>query len=198
SAPAPRAACRSWLSDRRSQRAFSLPRLSFPERRLGRGVPGPLPGQSCAGLWRNDGEQQIGLAALAKVQGGGAAEDIRRPVARVVVQEGAAASQLILEVREPPAACAGVFVVLAADREADAVTGRQHHAGGPDLDVQLHHLAGFEGLVPVVGVIWPPGRRQLLAELAVRGAEPALADGGVRVDGALEHHLLEIGSERTQ
>src|SRR5262245_37113082 len=124
--------------------------FSFPPPRLRQGVARALLWQACAGLRRNHGEQQVCLAVAPEVQGGGAAEDVRRAVARIVVQEGAAAPELVLEVGETPAARPGVFVVLAPDRQPQAATCRQHDRARPDLDVELHHLAGFQRLLAVV------------------------------------------------
>src|SRR5690349_7903140 len=100
------------------------------------------------------------------MQAGGAAEDRRRPVARIVVQERPAAGELVLEVRQLAAAWAGIDVVLAADREPDAMALRHHDRGRPDLDVELDHLAFLERLLLIVGVIRPVWPRQLLVELA--------------------------------
>src|SRR5262249_41884823 len=86
----------------------------------------------------------------------------------------------------------------AADREADAVAGRNHDGGRPDLDVELYHLALLERLRAVMAVVGAIGSGELPVELAVRGAQPALADRGMRVDGALEHHLLEVAGEYAQ
>src|SRR5262245_15173873 len=104
------------------------------------------------------------------------------------MQERAASRQLVLEVRELAAAWAGINVVLSADSEADAIAGRHHDRGRPDLDVELDDLALLERLLLVVGVIGPPGRRELLVELAMRRTQPPLRDRRVRIDGALEHH----------
>ena len=123
-----------------------------------------------------------------------AAEDVRRPVARIIVQERPAAGELVLEIRQPSAARPGIFVVLAADGERDAIARRHHDRGRPDLDIELDHLAGLERLLLVVGVIGPVGRRELLVELAVRGAQPALADRRMRIDGALEDDFLEVAA----
>jgi hypothetical protein len=43
-----------------------------------------------------------------------------------------------------------------------------------------------------MGVIRPERQRQLLVELAMRGAQPALADRGVRIERALEHYFLQV------
>src|SRR5262249_56147156 len=94
-------------------------------------------------------------------------------VAGMVVEEGPAPRELVLEVRQLAAARSGVDVIPAADREADAVAGRNHDRGRPDLDVELDHLALLERLDLVVAVVGPIGRRELLVELAVRGAQPA-------------------------
>ena len=126
------------------------------------------------------------------MQGSFALENLVRPVARVVVQERPAASKLVLEARNPPTARSLIFVVLSAHREADPVSGGHHDGGWPDLDVKLGYLAWSQRLLFVVGVIWPVGRAQFRIELAMRGAEPALTDGSVRIDRALKHNLLSI------
>src|SRR5262245_14688334 len=109
------------------------------------------------------------------------------------MQERPAPPKLVLEVGKPPAAGAAVLVVLAADRQADAVSRRHDHRGRPDLDVDLHYLARLQRLLAVVRVIGPVGARELLVELAMRGPEPTLADGRVGIDGALEHDFPEVG-----
>src|SRR5262245_11618845 len=67
---------------------------------------------------RNDRQEQVGLLVAAEMQAGDAAEDIRGPVARVVVQERPAARELVLEVRQLASARAAIDVVLAADGQA--------------------------------------------------------------------------------
>src|SRR5437764_846583 len=69
------------------------------------------------------------------------AENLTRPVHWIVVQERAATSQLVLEIREPPARAAAVFIVLAANAKCDAITGRHHDRGRPQLDVELDRFA---------------------------------------------------------
>ena len=124
--------------------------------------------------------------------------DVFRPVDRIVMQEWAAAFQFVLEVRQPPARAAAIFVVLAAHRERDAIARRHHDRGRPQLDVEFDRLAGVERLLLVVRVIGAVRRRELWIELAVRGAQPALRDRRVRVDRALEHDLLHVGGEDAQ
>src|SRR5262249_39519552 len=135
-------------------------------------------------LRRNDRQQQVRLPAGAKVQGGDAAEQVERPVARIVVQEWPAACELVLEIREFPPARSGIDVVLAANREADAVAGWNHDRGWPNLDVELDHLAFPRRLRPVVAVVGPVGHGEILVELAVRGAQPALPDPCLPIDRA--------------
>src|SRR5882724_8635381 len=77
------------------------------------------------------------------------AEHLRRPVVGVVVHEGAAALHRVLHVGKRRR-LAFVFVVLAADGQRDAVAGRHHDAGRPDLDVELDRRAGRERLLLVV------------------------------------------------
>src|SRR5579884_3853168 len=82
-------------------------------------------------LSRADREQNVRGPAHAGVERVVGDEDIRGPVARVVVQEGTAAGELVLEVREPSAARAGIDVVGAAHREREAVSRGQHDRGRP-------------------------------------------------------------------
>src|SRR5262245_50726162 len=93
---------------------------------------------------RNDRQQQVGLLVATEMQAGDAVEDIRGPVAGVVVEEWPAARELVLEVRQLAAARTAIDVILATDAQADAVTGRNHDRGRPDLDVELRHLALLE------------------------------------------------------
>src|SRR5262249_44057878 len=46
-----------------------------------------------------------------------------------------------------------------------------------------------------VGVIGSVGQRELGVELAVRAAQPALRDRGMRIERALERNLLEVRRE---
>ena len=138
------------------------------------------------------GNSRYPCLSPAKMQRGLPTEDLPRPVDRIVVQERPAALQLVLEVRQPPARAAAVFVVLAAHGQRDAIAGRHHDRGRPQLDVELDRRAGRQRLLLVVGVIGPVGRRELRVELAVRGAQPALRDRRVRIDRALEHDLLQV------
>ncbi len=121
------------------------------------------------------------------------AEDCGRTIARIVVQERAAAEQFILEIRQP---CTGrllPFVVAAAHRERDAIARGHDDRRRPQFDVERDDLAGLERLLFVVGVIRPVFGGQLRIELAVRGAQPALGNGRVRIDRAHEHDLLQVG-----
>src|SRR5436190_21813473 len=110
------------------------------------------------------------------MQTGGAAEYSGRPVARIVMQERPAASELVLEVRQLAAARPRINVVLTTDGEADAMTFRHDDRGRPDLNVEFDDLALLERLLLVMRVIGPIRLRQRLVELAVRGAQPALPD----------------------
>src|SRR5450631_876165 len=116
----------------------------------------------CLLFRRNDRQQQIGRFAAAEMQRGGAAENGGRAVARIVVQERAAAGELVLEVRQLAAAGAAIFVILAAHRQADAIAGGNCDRSRPDFDVEFHGLALAEWLLLVVAVIGPVGQRQFL------------------------------------
>src|SRR4051812_38855191 len=66
---------------------------------------------------RDHRQQQPGGMVRAKVQRRAAGEGVGRAVARIVVQEGAAAAQLVLEVGQLQPGLLGVDVVLAAHRQ---------------------------------------------------------------------------------
>jgi len=127
-----------------------------------------------------------------------AAVDRHRPVARIVMQERAAAGELVLHVGEPAAGAAGIDVVAPAHGQSHAVALRHDDAGRDDLDVELIDPAGFERLLLVVGVIGAERQGELLVELAMRGAQPALSDRGMRVERPLEHDFLHVGREHPQ
>src|SRR5215213_7339292 len=97
-----------------------------------------------------------------------------RAVVGIVVQEGPAAGELVLEVRQLATAGAAVDIILAADGEPDAVAGRDNDRRRPDFDVQFGNIAWLQRLLLVVRVVRPPRLRQLLVELAMRGAQPTL------------------------
>jgi hypothetical protein len=105
------------------------------------------------------------LLVTAEMQRRHAAEDVRRPVDRIVVQERTAALQFVLEIRQFAATGAAVFVVPASDRYADPVPGRHHDRRRPNLDIELHDLTGLELLFLVVGVIGRYGSDSFLSSL---------------------------------
>src|ERR1700730_13908110 len=128
----------------------------------------------CRFFGRNDRQQEIGLPSAAEMQAGDAAEDGGGTIARIVVQERPATRELVLEVRQLAAARPGIDIILTAHGEADAVAGRNHDRGRPNLDGELDRFALFERLDLVVAVVGPIGRGELIFELSVRGAPPAL------------------------
>jgi hypothetical protein len=71
-----------------------------------------------------------------------AAEDVRGPVDRIVVQERIAALQFVLEIRQLAATGATVLIVLASDRYADSVPGWHHDRCWANLDIEFHDVAG--------------------------------------------------------
>src|SRR6185312_4613038 len=139
------------------------------ERRDVRGLASAPPALADRGLslWWNDRQQEIRCPTSAEMQGRGSAEDGRRAIARVVVQERSAARELVLEVRHFAAAGAALFVIFAADGAPDAIAGRYHDAGRPNLDVQFDRLAFLQRLLLIVGVVGPERRRKLFIELAM-------------------------------
>src|SRR6266516_5188365 len=148
-------------------------------------------------LRRDDRQQQIGLAAAAEMQNVPAAEHIRRTVDRVVMHERAAAGHRVLHVGET-GGLPGMLVILAAAAQPDAVAGGNDDGSRPDFHIELDDLPGLQRLQFVMRVVGPIRRGTLRVELAMRGAQPALPDGRMRIEGALEHHLVQIGREHPQ
>src|SRR5262249_44643245 len=108
----------------------------------------------CA-VFRDHRQQQEWSARPSEVQAGDAREQLGWAVPGIVVQERPAALELVLEIRQPPAARPAVLVVLAANGQAETVTGRQNDAGRPDFDVELDDRAGAQRLPLAVGMIGP-------------------------------------------
>jgi len=129
----------------------------------------------------------------ADVQRRLASKNLRRPVARVVVQEWPAAFKFVFEASNPFAARVRILVIFSAHSEPNPVAGGHHNGSRPDLNVKLDNLAGSQQLHFIMGVIRAVRSAQLRIELAMRRAQPALTDGRVRVDGALEHDFVSAG-----
>lgn len=90
----------------------------------------------------------------------------------------------------------GPLEVLAGDLHREAISARQQDVERPDLDVQLVHGAGGQGLQLVVAVVRSVGPSFRGVEFPVRRAQPALRERRVRVDGALEVDLAPpVGRE---
>ena len=83
----------------------------------------------------------------------GLAEDLRRPVPRVVVLEGADAGEDGAKGTQPDGGIARILVIAPAHREPDPVATRHHDAGRLDLHVQLVHLSRPERLLVVMTVV---------------------------------------------
>src|SRR6266849_9255543 len=108
-----------------------------------------------------------------------AAVDRNRPVTRVVVEEWAAARELVLHVGEPAPGAAGIDIIAPAHAQSHAVTLGHDDARRDDLHVELVNLTRLQRLFLVVGVVRAERQSELLVELAMRGAQPALPDWGV-------------------
>src|SRR6185437_12476964 len=100
----------------------------------------------CPFFRRYDWKQDIGRLVAAEMKRSDAIEYLHRPVGGVVMQERAAASEFVFEVRQLAAAPAAIFVILAADRQRHAIAWRHDNRGRPDFDVQLGDFALFERL----------------------------------------------------
>src|SRR5882672_2786066 len=107
-------------------------------------------------LW-NDRQQNIGLTIASGVQRDVAAENRRRPVARIVVGEGTDAGPHLAQRFHAGAGLARKHIVGAAYRQRDPIALRQHDAGRPNFDVDFVDLTGLKLLLFVVGVIGPVG-----------------------------------------
>src|SRR5262249_7565627 len=134
----------------------------------------------------DDREQEVRLPAGTVPEGLRAGGEVRRAGPPGVVQEPAAPRPLGPGRAHAARARAADLVVAATDGQRHPAAGRDDHAGGPDLHIGLIDLARGERLDLIVAVVGPVGGAQLRVELAVRQAEPALREGGVRVDGARE------------
>ena len=117
------------------------------------------------------------------------------PVSRVVVPERTDSPETRSERSEPGPRSPWVLVVAASDGESDAVALRHDEASRPDFDVELVDLARRQGLHFVVRVVRPVRQRERRVELAMRGAQPSLRNGRVRIERALEGDFLQVGAE---
>ena len=97
-----------------------------------------------------------------------ATENRRRPVARIVVSEGADAGPYLAERFQSYAWPTRVNVIGATHRQRQAIAPRQHDAGRPYLHIDLVDLPRGELLLLVMGVVGAVRQRELLVELAVR------------------------------
>src|SRR6516164_7006925 len=145
---------------------------------------------------RNDWKQQIGRAA--EMQSGNPAEDLWRPIARIVVHERSAAGQFVLEIRQPSAAPSRINVILATDGQRDAIGFGHDDRRRPNFDIERDDFPRLEWLFFIVGVIRPIRPRQFFVELTMRSAQPTLADRCVWIDRALKHDLFQIRREHAQ
>ena len=103
-------------------------------------------------------------------------QQIRFPVAARIYRVGGADIVVGAVVRE----VRGADAVARADIETDLVAFFENHRGRPDFDAALDDFIGCQPLALVVRVVRPVGQRLFRIELAVRGAQPALGDAGLR------------------
>src|SRR6516165_6049155 len=104
---------------------------------------------------RNDRKQQIGPRRATEMQSGNPAEDLWRPVARIVVHERSAAGQFVLEIRQPSAAPSRINVILATDGQRDAIGFGHDDRRRPNFDIERDDFPRLEWLFFIVGVIRP-------------------------------------------
>src|SRR5262245_39224066 len=93
--------------------------------------------------WRNDRQQNEILSAIAEMQRRRAAINFQPPIARIIVQKGPVACELVLHVREPAAGSAGIHIVAAAYGQCDTMTLRHDDTGRNDFDIELVDLSGL-------------------------------------------------------
>src|SRR5260370_295425 len=98
----------------------------------------------------------------------------------------------------PAATPSRVDIIVAAHREADAVAFGHDDRCRPNFQVKSNHFAGPKRLLFTVRVIRPIWCRCFFIELAVRSAQPALADRRVRIDGALKYYFLHVRRKHAQ
>src|ERR1035437_8736026 len=94
--------------------------------------------------WRDDRHQHVRLPAGTEVQRGGAAENVYRAIARLIVFERSHALHGVFHALQLERRAA-VIIILAAHPQSETVARRSHYAGRPDLDVELDRRAGLEG-----------------------------------------------------
>ena len=139
-----------------------------------------LPAYACGMI----GSSRYGILLGGEVQHVGAAEDVRRPVARIGVRERPDAFHRIQRVGDAGVAAVD-FVVLAAHGEAEPIARRHHDAGRPDLDVELDRLARRRAATPRrgcarAGTAASRSDRACGARRAASRARPACADRSSR------------------
>src|SRR5262249_9091789 len=147
--------------------------------------------------WRNDREQQIGRFLGAEMQRVDRGKNFRRAIAWIGMGEGANSLHGIGGVRERGIA-AVVFVILAADGEAEPIFFRHDNASGPDFHIHLDRLSRRERPWLVMGMPWPVGKAAGCVGLAVRGPQPTKSYGSAGIIGADEHDLLSLRIEQAE
>src|SRR5262245_25018722 len=183
------------VSSKRARREPWLPPTPF-------GRPPCWPG--CLGLcrrgfaWRDDRQQNEILSAIAEMQRRLAAINFQLPIARIIVQKGPVACELVLHVRKPAPGSAGIHIVAAAYGQRDTMTLRHDDTGRNDFDIELVDLSGLQGLLFVVCMIGPERPREIPVQLAVRCAKPALPDWRVRIERTLEDNFFHVRRKYTQ
>src|SRR5438876_9088121 len=113
-----------------------------------------------------------------------AGEGLRRPVARVVVEEPARA---LLH-----ACFARALEVLSLQGERETVACGKREARRPDLEIHLDGLAGSQLLRLVVRVIRLPFGGALRIELSLRDAQPSLRDRRLGLDRTQERDFPAV------
>ncbi len=143
----------------------------------------------------NHRQEHVGWPVAPGVNRHLSAENGRRPVPGLGVQERPTPCKFVLHVRQLPPAPSGIDIILAPNGKGNSIARMNDNAGRPDLDVELVDLPRGQGLFLIVRVIRTVRGADLRVELAVRCPESPLSDGCMRIDRPREDHLFQVGSE---
>ena len=115
---------------------------------------------------RNDWQHEPRPAVFGKVQCVYAAEDVSRPIARLVVRERTNPAQRIRYMRRDHGRAA-ILIIMAADRQRDPIAGRHHDAGWRQFDVEFDRFAWRQRLTFIMRVEGTVGKAVRIVELAM-------------------------------
>src|SRR5882724_1445395 len=140
----------------------------------------------------------VANALLVHMERGGACEQLLRPIARIIVQEWPTSQQFVLEIGEFRTRRCLPRIILSANTQCNPIPLGHDDRSRPDFDGQINRLARLHWPNLVMGVVGTVRPGQGLIELAMRGAQPTLRDWRMRIDGASEGDLAQIGTKDTE